>query len=146
MFNAEQFLNATTKSASSTVVKAVPPGEYVGQVSDLKVRVNKDGSCVMDVLWEIPDANLQEELKRKKIITRQSVWLDLDAAGNLSEAEGTNVPLGKLRKALGQNNSGDEWSPNMMIGGVAKITVVEDINKETNDILDRVRNVTSLND
>jgi hypothetical protein len=144
MFNAESFLNATTKNATSTVTKPVPPGEYVGQISDLKVRQNRDGSAVLDVLWEIPDANLQEELKRKKIITRQSIWLDLTPNGDLDEAEGTNVALGKLRKAVGQNEAGQEWSPLQLIGQVAKINVVEDVNKETNDILDRVKSVLPM--
>lgn len=143
MFNAESFLNSTTKSANSTAIKPVPPGEYIGIIDDIKVRAVKE-TAVMDILWEIPDENLREELKRKKIIARQSVWLDLTPNGELDESEGTNVQLGKLRKALDQNNPGEEWSPMMMIGRSARITVVEEVNNQTGDILEKVKSAAKL--
>jgi hypothetical protein len=43
-----------------------------------------------------------------------TVWLDVDDNGNLDTSEGRNVGLGRLRKALGQNEGA--WNPPMMKG------------------------------
>jgi hypothetical protein len=145
MFDAESFLNQTTAAANATVIPPVPEGEYIAIIKSLKARVNNDGSVVMDVTWDIDDQNLKEQLKRKMITTRQSVWLDLDSSGNLASGEADNVALGRLRAAVGQNKEGTDWSPQMLIGKAAKIKVGHQVDKQTSEIRDQVKAVTALN-
>ena len=54
---------------------------------------------------------------------RQDIWLDLTAAGKIDDAKGCNVPLGKTRDALGQNDPSIPWRPSDMVGHGARVTV-----------------------
>jgi hypothetical protein len=53
----------------------------------------------------------------------QSLMLDMTESGALAVGTNKNVNLGRLREALGQNVSGRPWSPNMLQGQVARISV-----------------------
>ena len=66
---------------------------------------------------------------------RQTIWLDLTESGSLDFGKGRNVGLGRLRDALGQNETGKPWQPGMMVGGVAKIKVTHSIDKRDNETI-----------
>jgi hypothetical protein len=54
-------------------------------------------------------------LKRDKVLVPMNCWLDLTEDGaSLDLNEGKNVSLGRLRKALDQNEG--KWNPLMMKG------------------------------
>lgn len=123
MFNAEKFLNSSISGASSTVVLVCPEGEYKAFVDDGDKAIQfRDGDasrnlspqCV--VLFAITgDQSPNQFLKRDKVLVPLTCWLDLDESGEgLDMAEGKNVGLGRLRKALGQNDG--TWNPPMMKG------------------------------
>ena len=54
-----------------------------------------------------------QQLKRDKVLVQQTFWLDVDG-DSIDLSEGKNVSLGRLRKALGQNEGA--WNPLMMKG------------------------------
>lgn len=123
MFNADKFLNSTIAGASSTVVLVCPEGEWKAFVDDGDKAIQfRDGNpstnlspqCV--VLFAITgDQQPNQFLKRDKVLVPLTCWLDLDEAGEgLDMNEGKNVGLGRLRRALGQNDG--TWNPMMMKG------------------------------
>lgn len=142
-FDPELFMNTKFNAPLSTKMIPIPPGEYNAIIDEVKPpRVNADGSVVMDVTWLIDDQRVKDATKRDKNTVRQSLWLDFEN-GQLSSAEGKNVSLGRLRTALNQN-SGNDWSPSMLKGGVAKVKVVSNINKDTGEDFGKVVAVSPL--
>ncbi len=142
-FDADNFMNTQSTESNATKVIPVPPGEYNALVKDLKLRDAKD-SKVLDVIWEIDSEAARTATGRKEVQVRQSLFLDFEASGGLSFAEGKNVGLGRLRSALNQNNKGQPWAPANLKGGVAKINVTHRIDKDTGDIYDQVSKVSPL--
>lgn len=123
VFNAEKFLNTSIQGASSTVVLVCPEGEYKAFIDDGDKAIQfRDGDasrnlspqCV--VLFAITgDQPPNQFLKRDKVLVPLTIWLDMDEAGEaLNMDEGKNVGLGRVRKAIGQNEG--TWNPLMMKG------------------------------
>jgi len=141
-FDPDLFMNTTVSTVLPTKMVPVPPGEYTAIIDDVKTRQNTDGSVVMDVSWSIDNADVAAKTGRTKNVVRQSIWLDFEN-GVLAASEGKNVGLGRLRDALGQN-TGAPWSPTMLKGGVAKVKVVPNINKDTGEDYGKVVAATKL--
>jgi len=135
MFNPSTFLNVQVSEANSTELILVPEGEYTavsGPVSedsfreyDIKKgqRAGSKGYAI-DLVWNINDEGgaLATYLGRTPT-ARQSVMLDIRADGTLEFGKGRNVSLGRLREAVGQNQTGRNWSFGLLGGQVAKIKV-----------------------
>lgn len=151
-FDPQAFLDRTEKGAIDTSYEPIPEGEYQAQIgmaeTDLNVRSgsNANGTWMaLDINWYIEDPQLEEQLGRKPIRVRQSVFLDLTESGGLDMSKGKNRQLGILREAVGQNQEGKAWSPRQLQGAVARITVGHRPNKEDPSIVyDEVRRVGAL--
>lgn len=149
-FDPAAFLQNTIGDSLSTSYVVVPEGEYnatIGEVDDACFRQieTRDGPrVVLDVPWIIDDAAVAEITHRKENRVRQGIFLDviLDTQGRivgLDLAKGANVPLGRLRQALGQNKPGAPWSFGMLSGGSAVVEVTHSVDG------DRIyANVTSV--
>ena len=125
-FDAEKFLNQTVNAPMSTITVACPEGEFKAFVDDGDKAVtfregghDRNGNelspqCV--VLFAIMGDQMPNQiLKRDKVLVPMNCWLDLSDDGNsLDMSEGKNVSLGRLRKALDQNEGA--WNPLMMKG------------------------------
>lgn len=147
-FDPEAFMRQETTEQNETRFEPVPEGEFVAMVDDLVIRNPKD-SVIADISWEIKDEELRARLgmdDSRKILVRQSIFLDVEESGALSFGPNKNVQLGKLRSALGQNESGQPWSFEMLKGaGPAKIKVIQDPDKnDPETIWNRVTRVTKL--
>lgn len=122
-FNPDTFLANTTDAANAEVYEPIPAGEYLAQVNKVEPRqVNgKAGpQIVLDITWKVQDEANKAAHNRN---VRQSIFLDTTAEGFIASGPNVNVQLGKLRAALRQNSPGAPWSPNMLNGQVARITV-----------------------
>jgi len=123
-FNAEKFLNSTISAPLSTVVVVCPEGEYKAFVDDGDKAIQfRDGDASKNlspqavVLFNILDDAVKAQLKRDKVLVPMNCWLDLDESGEgLDLSEGKNVSLGRLRKALDQNDPNLAWNPMMLKG------------------------------
>lgn len=131
-FDPELFVQSTVEEALSTTRVPVPEGEVRAVVKDLKGRETQNGSPILDVYWAIDDQTVRDVTGLDEPTVRQSLFLDLTPNGNLDMAKGKNVDLGRLRAALGQNEAGKPWSPNMMIGKVAKVMVSQRLGEPRN--------------
>ena len=131
-FNPDTFLNSETSEANATTYVPVPEGEFNASIKDVKPRVLSDGRAVLDLSWIVDDENARNETGMAEPMVRQTLWLDITEAGGLDFGKGKNVGLGRVREALGQNQSGKPWSPGMLIGGVAKVKVAHSIDKRDN--------------
>ena len=127
-FDAEAFLSSTVQGPMSTTVTLCPEGEYRAFVDDgdkaidfntitggpnSKTPGKEYYQC--SVLFSIFDDAIKAQLKREKVLVPMRIFLDMNDSGSaLDLSEGKNVSLGRLRKALGQNDGA--WSPLMMKG------------------------------
>jgi len=125
----------------STVVLVCPEGEFKAVVDDGDKAITfRDGdrsknlSPQAGVLFSILDDAVRTQLKRDKVLVPMNCWLDLtDDGEDLDLSEGKNVSLGRLRKALDQNDI-KGWNPMMLKGKgplMVKVTQRSDKNDPT---------------
>jgi hypothetical protein len=142
-FDADKFLNQVVTEPMSTVTVPCPEGEYKAFVDDGDKGVtfreggtDRNGNelspqCI--VLFAIfGDQIPNQQLKREKVFVPMNIWLDVTGDA-LDLSEGKNVGLGRLRKALDQNED-RSWSPLMMKGKgpvMIKVTQRSDKNDPT---------------
>jgi hypothetical protein len=128
--NPEEFLNQTTDEALDTQLLPVPEGEYSATASKINLRefqikrgerAGQTGYS-LDITWDIQDEGVASMLGRPPSC-RQSLFLDTTEGGGLDFGKGRNVSLGRLRAAIGQNEAGKPWSPNMIVGSIAIVKV-----------------------
>ena len=146
-FDPDLFLSTSLDSKLDTVRPAIPPREYTAVIDDVIPRMTRsdDGTeyLIFDVLWAIDDQALKDATGRSKITSRQSLFLDMTPSGSIDAGKGKNTQLGRLREAVGQNTPGP-WAPSMLKGAVARVKVINDTNKKTGDIFDKVVSVAKL--
>ena len=129
MFDADSFLHAQVTESNDTKRVPVPVGEYLGVVSDVKIRPwqsktdSTKAGLALDITWELDDANLKASLGRDKITLRQGIMLDLTEQGGLDMGKGKNIGLGRIREALDLNVAGQPFSFGMIQGRMAKVVV-----------------------
>lgn len=149
-FDPDAFMSGTTTEANAEKFDPIPEGDsYHGVIEKAEVnqfRGKKDPSKTytsLNITWAIDDPALAEKLGRQSLTCRQSVFLDLNDNGALATGANKNVGLGRLRKALGQNQPGKPWSPAMLEGaGPCLLKVEHVINGE--DTYDQVTKVAAL--
>lgn len=132
-FDMDAFMNSADETAAvDTEYRPIPQGKYMAVIEKVDGRRTekqdeKTGEMRaytnLDVTWNIQDEQVKVELQREKVTVRQGIFLELNPQGKIDTGPGKNVPLGRLRAALGQNQPG-VWSPKMMEGmGPCFITV-----------------------
>lgn len=130
VFDPDAFLTTTTTDAMDTRFDPIAVGEYPGIPEKLEVRQfngTKDPSKTytsLDITWDVDAPGEKARLGRDKLSVRQSLFLDMSAAGGLDTGKGKNIGLGRLREALNLNTPGVPFSFNDLIGrGPARISV-----------------------
>lgn len=111
-------LNAPVPGAMETQYTPVPEGDYLARIENLEVRSveTKNGvSPVARLTWVILDESLRASMERDQIQVYQDLWLDLDTTGALSRGKDKNVGLGRVRRAVGQNDTAD-WNLGLLKG------------------------------
>jgi len=146
-FDPQSFLESTVQGANDTKIIPVPVGEYMGVIKEVKPRQwqSKDGSqtgVALDVLWFVEDANVKQYLDRPEVVVKQGIMLDLTPAGDLDMSKGKNIGLGRVREAIGMNDSSAKFSFTMLPGQSAKISVTHRISGE--DTFAEVKGVAKL--
>lgn len=140
MFDTETFLQTTFTEENSTRREPVPVGEYQATCEAIKPEVTQNGTPLLRVTWKL--ISFENETVNNRLID-QTIWLDTTPNGALDMSKGKNIGLGRLREAVGQNTPGKPWSPNMVIGSVATVSVSHRADKENAEIIyDQIRNVT----
>lgn len=144
------FLNQTVTGAFSTQRIPIPKGEYPAMIKDLGHRTmdSKDnpGTIVhmLDVTYGIDDANVKEVTGLPEPSVRQTVFLDLDANGQLDTSKGKNVQLGRLREAAGQNDPNTPWSFGMLKGAALVVSIEHNPGKQAGDVFSNVAKVGKI--
>ena len=152
VFDADLFLNVSAEGEMATRYDPIPAGVYVAIVGSIKARQtepngkNPNGQTILDVVWSIDNPAIAEQLNRKELTVRQSIFLDLTPQGGLDLGANKNVQLGRLRDALDQNAPGKPWSPRMLQGaGPVNIEVTHNPDKNDASIVyERVNRVSKL--
>jgi hypothetical protein len=143
-FNAEQFMSTVVKGAFDTKTVPIPEGEYPGTITKLDLREvkTKNGDrIILEVTWEITDPAVEQATNRDKNYARQSIWLDVTPEGALSERKGTNIGLGRLREAIGQNNPDKDWNMPQLVGASAMVSIKHRLNETTGEVYGEVGSV-----
>lgn len=148
-FDPDSFLNEQVEGALSTSFEPIPEGEFLAVIGSeeksIQVRQTAKGSTILDVTWELQDAELSTQLGRDKLTVRQSLFLDLTPEGTLDRGKGKNVQLGKLRAALNQNDPNRPWTFGHLKGaGPAMIRVTQRPSDDESVIYNDVKAVTAV--
>lgn len=142
MFDPENFLQTETQETGETSYTPIPEDEYTAVIKDLKSNVTPNGNAVLNVVWLVDDQAAKEFTGMDEPTVRQSVWLDIDANGNLEFGPNKNIDLNRLRDALGQND-GSPWKPADMLGQVARIYVKHSAPNDKGDVYANVSQVSA---
>jgi hypothetical protein len=122
-FNPETFLDATFTESTASTLAPVPQGEYLATIKSITPKGGeKEGRpwAKLDVAFVIEDPIVVEELGRTPTVF-YSVFLDLDANGNIDQKK--NVNFGRLREAVDLNKKGEAFNIGMMVGKQARVKV-----------------------
>lgn len=128
MFDPDAFLSGTVDQEMDTSIPPIPEGNYKAIVEEVGARESGEYK-LLDVTYELLEGEMgegldeiKEQLGRKKLTVRQSIFLDVDESGAIAIGDGKNIGLGRLREAAGQNRSGQPWSP-LMLKGVGPLVI-----------------------
>ena len=142
MFNPDDFMSMTVDAPMDTTVKPIDEGEYSALIDKAVPKVTNGGSALLEVFFKIDDPSNEEAHERT---VRYTCWLDTTEAGGLDMGKGKNVQLGRLRAAVGQNVSGQAWSPGLLAGNVCMISVKQRPDKDDPQIVyNDVKSVAAL--
>lgn len=129
MFDPKQFLEMSVDQANATEFVPIPAGDYVAVIDSVDARpwqAKDDPSkagMALDVVWSLDDAGVKELLGRDVVKVKQGIMLDFTEEGALDMGKGRNVGLGRLREAVGLNEPGRPFAPQMLVGRPAKVKV-----------------------
>lgn len=143
-FDPATFMQQTVDAPMATQIKQPPEGEYLAVIDDFDekafrtVSVKKADSprFGQDIpIFRCPFVLQSDEkladIGRDKVVVGKDYWLDIDGNGRLVVDEQSNIDLGRLRKALGQNTTG-AWSPNNL-KGAGPVRVIVKHRSDPND-------------
>lgn len=130
-FDADAFMNSVTTEDNATRLPLCPPGEYPGQITkvEFKQGVIKNGERIGEAWYQLAlavetsDPAALDGLDLPKRTVRGSIMLDLTPTGGIATGDGRNVALGRLREAVGLNQKGEPFSPNMLVGRACRFVV-----------------------
>ncbi len=135
-FDPDSFMNMETTTANADKYEPIPAGEYQALIKDVEARMSQNNNPMLVVTYDVLDDALKEKMNMQNLTVRQTIVLDLDDNGALSEGTNKNVRLGKLRSAVGQNESGKPWNPNMLKGaGPVTLSISQRPNDDDPDIV-----------
>jgi hypothetical protein len=146
-FDAQAFLSAAIHGALDTKTIPCPVGEYMGIIDKVAPRqwTSKDGTqsgIALDVFWLIEDAGVRQLLGRETVLVKQGIMLDLTPQGSIDMRKGFNIGLGRLREAVGKNDSDTPFSFAELPGLCAKVNITHRMDKE--ETYAEVRGVAKL--
>ena len=126
-FNPDTFLNTEIDEEFETHFTPIPADDYQAIIGDVKPRVTAKGQSILDVYYDLVDVDeIKKNLGVPELRVRQSIFLDINEHGGMEIGGNKNIKLGKLRKAVGQNQSGQPWAPSMLVGaGPVTVMVIE---------------------
>lgn len=134
-FDPATFLDATI---TEPCVKRppLPVGDYTGVIGEVTSRAwtgktdpTKSGIALdVAITLEIP-AEVQAELglTMSTLSMKDSIMLDLTAAGGMDLSPGKNGRLRQYREAIDMNKAGDSFSPRAMTGQVITVKINHEI-------------------
>jgi hypothetical protein len=127
-FDPTSFLNATFIGANDTSVIPCPEGDFLAIADKVEAKTwsRKDGSASglkLVILWDIQDQAAKDHTGRETVKVPQDIMLDLTEGGALDFGKGKNVALGRLREAVSLNDPSAPFSPSMITGRAAMVSV-----------------------
>ncbi len=113
-FDPDTFLTQTHTEPFATSFEPIPAGNYTSTVGTVTARQSGEYT-ILDVQHIIHDEVLATNMGRERLMVRQSIFLDLDSNGHIASGPDKNTRLGRLRAAVGQNETLG-WTPKMLEG------------------------------
>lgn len=131
-FDPDLFQSMQQEAEFSTKTTPIPVADYNALLSKIgtpRQSTNQETgkvSTIWDISWKIDAPEAGEDAHERTV--RQSLFLDLDDTGKLDSGKGKNVQLGRLLEAL--NLNGKPWTPQGLVGNVARISVTQYAGKD----------------
>ncbi len=147
LFDPDSFMTAQQEGNLSTQRLVITPGVYPACIENVDIKSGEKDErewAALDVTWQVEDEGVKAALKREVVKVHQQFFLDLTEGGDLDRAEGRNVDLGRLLKAVGLH--GKNWSPADLTGRRALVHVKGIPIKDSpdGDVRSEVRGVAAL--
>jgi len=128
-FNADAFMQTEVEGTGDTDYTPIAEGEYNGVMKEVKASTTPNGAPLLEITWIIDNEEVRKEQGLDEPTCRQTVWLDINDAGVLEFGKNKNIGLNRLREAVNQND-GTPWSPNMLVGQPAMVSIKHRLGKE----------------
>lgn len=114
-FDPATFEETAVESAMEVRFTPIPEGNYEAFIDKYALRELDKGGVICDVHWNIIDEDLKAKMKLENITVRQGIFLDIED-DVLALGPNKNIKLGRLREALGQNQTGQPWTLTQLNG------------------------------
>lgn len=140
-FDPDTFMQQNVDAPLSTEYELCPQGEYPAMIGDFtrdafrshdfeyKKGPNAGQPGTMTVFscpFVINDDSVRQALERDTVTVFQDVVLDIGDDGGLDFGKGKNVPLGRIREAVGQNGNGPWQVASLRGAGPVMVKVSHD--------------------
>jgi hypothetical protein len=137
-FDPDLFMNQTIDAPLETEFKMVPAGEYPAMIGDFDsgafevidfeykkgARAGQPGQMTkFTIPFVINDDAVKAEMGRDQVVVTSQLILDIDDNGGIDFGPNKNVPLGRIRDAVGQNGSGAWTISNLRGAGPVMVKI-----------------------
>lgn len=158
-FDAGAFMQATVDQPMETEFQLCPEGTYQAMVGDFDEKAiekfdftykngpkaGQPGSMVkFNLPWSIQDATVLASLGRDSLTIYQQIVLDTAENGALDWGKDRNIQLGRVRKAVNQNNPGAWNVSNLKGAGPALVKVTHETFKRRDGSEGKAARVTAV--
>lgn len=139
-FNQEAFLANAIKGEMATERPLFPEGEFVGEIMDVEAKPTKNDKYLLFILsMQVNDEEVATEMNREAPVKYKfTILVELDENGGMATGKASNVLLGQLRAALGQNSKAKAWKPTDVIGHNVLFAVGHRLNKDNGQTQDGI--------
>lgn len=144
-FDAGNFLQTTLTKKGSTQYIVPDEGWYNAMIqpqdlTDPRISTSDKGTFVIwGLMFTLDDSSgkIKEKTGFDENKVEHALFLDLNDQGELDLREGKNIPLNRVREALGQNTDA-AWAPSMVASKSCQVHVRHRINQEDGSTRARV--------
>jgi hypothetical protein len=155
IFDADEFLNATTTEAGQRRPPLSPDVEYIGTIGEPKKPHQHPGKDDPTKVYTFMDYPISIDLTsnpverdrvgQDTVVLNHSVGIDLTDSNALDWAPGRNSQLTMMREATGTNVPGKAWGPMHLAGRQVRVRIKhEEYPKGSGQLLDRVKSIAKV--
>lgn len=152
-FDKNRFMSMTTAEALETRSEPLPEGDWKALYEKVDCRpTKKDPNAEHGYNIVLTFKFVDDEMRREAgydddtdIRRDEYIYVELGPDGGMATGKNKNTRLGKIRDAVGQNEPGQAWSPEMLAGqGPVIVRIGRRTDPDTDEVYDDIKRVIGL--